>query len=93
MSHGANHVIASHLHIEHKKVIENMSEFLILFKGKLKVFFYNKNKKLTKTHVLNKKDMILLLTGAHGFKVLKKVEMLEIKQGPFHGDNYKERFK
>ena len=33
--------------------------------------------------------MILLLSGGHGFKVLKKLEMLEIKQGPFVGDKDK----
>ena len=35
--------------------------------------------------------MMLLLSGAHGFKVLQKVEMLEIKQGPFYGDKSKIR--
>ena len=33
--------------------------------------------------------MILLLSGGHGFKVLKKLEMLEIKQGPFIGEKDK----
>ena len=37
--------------------------------------------------------MILLITGGHGFKVLEKVEMLEIKQGPFLGDKDKIRLK
>jgi len=93
MSHAKNHVINSHLHIEHKKTIKNMSEFLIIFKGSLKVFFYNKKKLLIKTNILKKKDMILLLTGAHGFQVIKPLEMLEIKQGPFRGDRYKKRLK
>jgi hypothetical protein len=35
--------------------------------------------------------MILLLSGAHGFKVLSKIQMLEIKQGPFNGDKDKKR--
>ena len=37
--------------------------------------------------------MVLLITGAHGFKVLEKLEMIEIKQGPFAGDKDKIRFK
>ena len=68
-----------------------MSELLIIFKGKLKVYFYNK-KKIAKTKIL-KRDMVLLITGAHGFKVLEKLEMIEIKQGPFAGDKDKIRFK
>ena len=37
--------------------------------------------------------MILLLSGGHGFKVLKKLEMLEIKQGPFVGEKDKKRLE
>ena len=31
-----------------------------------------------------KKDIIMLVHGGHGFKILKDVEMLEIKQGPYN---------
>jgi hypothetical protein len=37
--------------------------------------------------------MILLISGGHGFKVLKKLEMLEIKQGPFVGEKDKMRLE
>ena len=37
--------------------------------------------------------MILLISGGHGFKVLDKLEMLEIKQGPFAGEKDKLRFE
>ena len=37
--------------------------------------------------------MILLISGGHGFKVTKKIEMLEIKQGPFIGEKDKVRLK
>ena len=36
--------------------------------------------------------MILLISGGHGFKVLKKLEMLEIKQGPFVSNKDKIKF-
>ena len=42
---------------------------------------------------LNKKDMILLMSGAHGFKVIEKVEMIEVKQGPFKEKQDKIRLK
>ena len=32
---------------------------------------------------LKEKDIIMLVHGAHGFKVIKDVQMLEIKQGPY----------
>ena len=31
-------------------------------------------------------------SGAHGFQVLEPLEMLEIKQGPYAGENDKTRF-
>ena len=33
--------------------------------------------------ILKQKDIIMLVHGGHGFKILKEVEMLEIKQGPY----------
>ncbi len=93
MVHSKNHIIKPHIHINKKRIIRHMSEFLIILSGKLKVYFYNKAKIRIKSVTLNKKDMILLLTGAHGFKVMKKVEMLEIKQGPFKGNQDKIRLK
>jgi hypothetical protein len=93
MGHSQNHIIKPHFHINRKKIIKQMSELLIIFSGKLKVFFYNKKKIRTKTTILDKRDMILLISGGHGFKVLKKLEMLEIKQGPFVGDKDKIRLE
>jgi len=91
MSHNKNYVIKPHFHINKKKIIKQMCEILIIFSGKLKVFFYNKKKIKKKTVTLKKKDLILLIKGAHGFKVLENLEMLEIKQGPFTGDKDKIR--
>jgi len=93
MGHGQNHIIKPHFHINRKKIVKHMSELLIIFSGKLKVYFYNKKKIRTKTIILNRRDMILLISGGHGFKVLKKLEMLEIKQGPFVGDKDKIRLE
>ncbi|MDB2341887.1 hypothetical protein N9V33_03955 [Candidatus Pelagibacter bacterium] len=93
MAHQKNHIIKPHFHINRKKIIKHMSELLIIFSGTLKVYFYNKKKIKTKTVILNKKDMILLISGGHGFKVLKKLEMLEIKQGPFIGEKDKIRLE
>lgn len=92
MCHRKEHLITPHLHLNNKKIIKDMTEMLIIFSGKLKVFFYGKKKNVIKSIILNKKDMILLISGAHGFKVLEKLEMLEIKQGPFLSNKDKIKF-
>ena len=48
----------------------------------LRVDFYNKKIYLF-SKLLREKDIIMLVHGAHGFKVIKDVQMLEIKQGPY----------
>ena len=42
---------------------------------------------------MKKGDVILILRGGHGFDVIKNVEMIEIKQGPFVIKNNKIRIK
>jgi hypothetical protein len=34
----------------------------------------------------------LLVKGGHGFEVLEELEMIEVKQGPYTGDQDKTRF-
>ncbi len=34
----------------------------------------------------------MLVSGGHGFKVIDEVEMIEVKQGPYSGDQDKKRF-
>jgi hypothetical protein len=42
--------------------------------------------------VLEGGDVILLASGGHGFEVLEEIEMIEVKQGPYAGDQDKTRF-
>ena len=43
--------------------------------------------------LLRKNDIILLVHGAHGFKVIKNVQMLEVKQGPYSAVKDKIKFE
>ena len=54
--------------------------------------FYNDNKTFLKSDTLNSGDVILLAFGAHGFEMLEDAEMIEVKQGPYAGDDDKTRF-
>jgi hypothetical protein len=37
--------------------------------------------------------VILLATGGHGFEVLEEIEMIEVKQGPYAGDQDKDALR
>lgn len=92
MSHPAGKVIDAHVHKEVKRDILNTQEVLVIRKGKLRVDFYTEDKQYLESKILNEGDIILLVSGGHGFEVLEPLEMVEIKQGPYAGDNDKERF-
>ena len=43
--------------------------------------------------MLSKGDIILLINGAHGFKIIKNTRMIEVKQGPYNPKTDKEKFE
>lgn len=45
------------------------------------------------SRVLVAGDVILLATGGHGFEMLEPSELIEVKQGPYPGDEDKTRFE
>ena len=42
--------------------------------------------------VLQPSEIIILISGGHGFKTLNKCEMIEVKQGPYSVDKDKKKF-
>ena len=92
MSHPKGKLIEPHIHKPVLRNVEYTSEVLYIRKGELKVDFYNNYKEFLLSKTLRAGDLILLISGGHGFEVLEPIEMFEIKQGPFAGENDKERF-
>ena len=84
MKHKKKHIIKPHLHKKRLTKIYYTSEVILILKGLLRVDFYNQYKKYLFSKILKRNDIIMLVSGGHGFKILKNVEMLEIKQGPYN---------
>lgn len=92
MKHNMGHLIKPHKHKKRTTKIFYTTEVIIIFKGSLRVDFYDQKQKYLSSRVLGAKDIIMLVHGGHGFKVLKKVEMLEVKQGPYSAEKDKIKF-
>ena len=60
--------------------------------GLMRVDFYDNKKMLLKSKLIKKNDIIILLSGGHGFKVIKKAKFIEVKQGPYIEKKDKIRF-
>ena len=93
MKHPKGKVIEPHFHNSIKRIIYDTQEVLYIKKGTLKVDFYDNNKNVLGSEFLKEGDLIMLIQGGHGFSVVEDLEMIEIKQGPYLGDNDKVRFK
>lgn len=92
MQHQAGHVIDPHVHNPVPREVHYTQEVLVLRKGKLRVDFYDPDRRYIESRILEGGDVILLASGGHGFEVIEEIEMFEIKQGPYAGDADKTRF-
>ena len=92
MKHKKNHLIMPHQHNKRLTKILITTEVIILLKGILRVDFYNEKKKYLFSKKIHAGDLIMLTNGGHGFKVLKNVEIIEVKQGPYSLSNDKVKF-
>jgi mannose-6-phosphate isomerase-like protein (cupin superfamily) len=92
MRHPAGKVIDPHVHNPVQREVKYTQEVLFIKRGRLRVDFYDDNQIFIKSRELTAGDVILLVTGGHGFEVLDELEMIEVKQGPFVGDHDKTRF-
>jgi hypothetical protein len=84
--------ITSHIHKPIARHLTGTSEVLIVKKGRCEVDLYTQEKEFVTTRELRTGDVLLLLAGGHGFRLLEDTVFLEIKQGPYTGLDEKERF-
>ena len=92
MNHPSGKTIDPHVHNPVKREVQYTQEVLFIRKGKLRVDFYDESQNYIESRILESGDVILLIKGGHGFKVLEDLEMFEVKQGPYAGDKDKTRF-
>ena len=92
MSHPTGKEIEPHVHKKVQREVYFTQETLFIRKGKLKVDFYSVDQKYLESRILESGDVILLIKGGHGFEVLEDLEMFEVKQGPYAGDEDKIKF-
>lgn len=84
--------IARHVHRPSQRHILSTSEVLIVRKGRCEVDIFNDERQLVTKRELRAGDVLILVAGGHGFRMLEDTVFLEIKQGPYTGSDEKERF-
>ena len=92
MRHPTGKLIEPHVHNPVPRQVQFTQETLFIRKGKLRVDFYDPERQYLESRILRAGDVILLIQGGHGFEVLEEIEMIEVKQGPYVGEEDKTRF-
>ncbi|OFX76501.1 MAG: hypothetical protein A2X12_02965 [Bacteroidetes bacterium GWE2_29_8] len=93
LSHPKGKVIEPHIHNFVIRQVSYTSEVLFVRKGVVKVNFYNTEKRTVGSELLKEGDVILLTSGGHGFEFIEESELIEVKQGPYIGEQDKIRFQ
>ena len=92
MHHPAGKIIKAHVHNPVPRDVQYTLEVLLIKRGKLRVDFFDNQQRYLESRILEAGDVILLAKGGHGFEVLEELEMIEVKQGPYAGDQDKTQF-
>jgi mannose-6-phosphate isomerase-like protein (cupin superfamily) len=85
--------IQPHLHRHLERHIVGTGEVLFVRTGRVEVFLYDNQRQPVAQRVLEQGDLLLLISGGHGFHMLEDTVLLEVKQGPYIGLDEKERFE
>lgn len=92
MNRPAGYVIPPHVHNPVVREVQYTKEVLFIKSGRLRVDFYSEAQVYLESTILENGDVILLAYGGHGFEMLVPTEIIEVKQGPYAGDQDKTRF-
>ena len=84
--------IQRHVHRPLERHLVGTSEVLVVRQGCCEVDFYNDDRQLVATRELREGDIMLMVGGGHGFRMLDDTVLIEVKQGPYTGIDEKERF-
>lgn len=89
MTRPSGYTVPAHIHNEVERKITQTQEVLLIREGSCLVTLFDVDNKPIDKIVLEKGDVILLANGAHKIEMLTECKILEVKQGPYAGDNDK----
>ncbi len=93
LSHPAGHKIEPHIHKSFERKTYDTQEVLYIKSGHVRANFFSQEQVFLDTSVdLYKNDWIILMTAGHSFDVLEDSCIIEIKNGPYAGDDDKIKF-
>lgn len=87
LEHPAGHKVRPHRHPDLHYDVSTTQEFLYIESGEVEATLYREDWSILTTCTLKAGDFALFVFGGHSFEMKTKVRIIEIKQGPYPGDN------
>jgi mannose-6-phosphate isomerase-like protein (cupin superfamily) len=84
--------VVPHIHLPVVRTIVGTSELLLVRRGRCIVDVYGADQTLVASRELMAGDLVISLGGGHGFRMIEDTVLFEVKQGPYGGEDEKERF-
>ena len=93
MKRPAGEKILAHTHLPVPRSVKGTQEVLIILDGSIRADIYDDNREFVQSETLTGGDVIVLVSGGHGFTVVDDCEFIEVKQGPYVPGKDKEVFE
>ena len=93
MNHPKHFKVEPHIHNFVNRDVQVTQEVLFIKIGRVQMDIYSLDKKFIQSCILEAGDTVLLAAGGHGFTMLERSEIIEVKTGPHVGEKDKTRFE
>ncbi len=90
--HRATEEIPRHAHRPTTRTLTTTSEVLFVQRGRCELDVYTDGREYVTTRELREGDLVIIVGGGHGFRMVEDTVLLEVKQGPYAGAADKDRF-
>jgi hypothetical protein len=84
--------IRRHVHRPVERRLSGTSEVIVVRRGRCEIDIYNAQRDLVAKRELHCGDVVIIVAGGHGYRMLEDTVLLEVKQGPYTGIDEKELF-
>jgi hypothetical protein len=90
--YAAGSEVPRHAHLPVQRSVVGTGEVLLVQRGRCRVDIYDDDRQLVTSREMSVGDILVAVTGGHGFRMIEDTVLLEVKQGPFVEGIDKERF-
>jgi hypothetical protein len=90
--HPAGTELVRHYHLPVERQIVGTPEVLVVRSGRCEIDVYDEEQRLACTRELTTGDVMIVVGGGHGFRMIEDTVLLEVKQGPYFGPEEKTTF-